>query len=156
MGTFGINLNTTGMGLGTGIDVQGTVSQLVQAARAPEQAMTQEQQLLTAQSSALNNLNSLLSTLQTAVNALEDPAGQLTAREALSRAVWDRSNEVQRATLLEIFGFPQAPEGATGEAGRFSALTSRAACRTGCSGASACCGFALRCVPEASKSEAAC
>jgi len=40
--SFGVNLNTTGLGLGAGIDVQATVAQLVQAARAPEQAMTQQ------------------------------------------------------------------------------------------------------------------
>ena len=84
MGGFGINLNTTGLGLGSGIDVQATVNQLVQAAEAPEQAMTQEQQLFTSQASALNNLNSLLSSLQTAVEALQGPDGQLNAEATTS------------------------------------------------------------------------
>jgi flagellar hook-associated protein 2 len=84
VGSFGINLNTTGLGLGSGIDVQATVNQLVQAAEAPEQAMTEEQQLFTSQASALNNLNSLLSSLQTAVEALQGPDGQLNAEATTS------------------------------------------------------------------------
>jgi flagellar hook-associated protein 2 len=84
MGGFGVSLNTTGLGLGSGIDVQATVSQLVQAAEAPEQAMVQEQQLFTSQASALNNLNSLLSSLQTAVEALQGPDGQLNAEATTS------------------------------------------------------------------------
>ena len=84
MGGFGVNLNTTGLGLGSGIDVQATVNQLVQAAEAPEQAMKQEQQLFTSQASALNNLNSLLNALQTAVTALQGPDGQLNAAAATS------------------------------------------------------------------------
>jgi len=84
VGGFGVNLNTTGLGLGSGIDVQATVNQLVQAAEAPEQAMKQEQQLFTSQASALNNLNSLLNALQTAVTALQGPDGQLNAAAATS------------------------------------------------------------------------
>jgi len=37
-------------------------------------------------------------------------AGQLTPQAALARAGWDRSNEVQRSILLEIFGLPKPPE----------------------------------------------
>ncbi len=37
-------------------------------------------------------------------------SGELTAPEALARAGWDRSNEVQRSLLLDIFGIPQLPE----------------------------------------------
>ncbi len=37
-------------------------------------------------------------------------AGELTAPEALARAGWDRSNEVQRSLLLDIFGLPKPPE----------------------------------------------
>jgi flagellar hook-associated protein 2 len=84
VGSFGINLDTTGLGLGSGIDVQATVSELVQAAEAPEQAMTEEQQLLTSQASAINNLNSLLSSLQTAVEALQGPDGALNAEDTTS------------------------------------------------------------------------
>ena len=37
-------------------------------------------------------------------------AGELTPKAALERAGWDRSNEVQRSILLEIFGLPKPPE----------------------------------------------
>ena len=37
-------------------------------------------------------------------------AGELTGKAALARAGWDRSNEVQRSILLEIFGLPKPPE----------------------------------------------
>ena len=37
-------------------------------------------------------------------------AGELTAKAALARAGWDRSNEAQRSILLEIFGLPKPPE----------------------------------------------
>jgi len=35
--------------------------------------------------------------------------GELTGKAALARAGWDRSNEAQRSTLLEIFGLPKPP-----------------------------------------------
>ena len=84
MGTFGINLNTTGFGLGTGINVQATVATIIQADEAPEQPMLDEQAFLQSQSSAITNISSLLTTLQTAVQALQDPQGQLTAQVANS------------------------------------------------------------------------
>lgn len=37
-------------------------------------------------------------------------SGQVTATEALARAGWNRSNQVERATLLDIFGLPKPPE----------------------------------------------
>jgi hypothetical protein len=37
-------------------------------------------------------------------------AGELAPEAALARAGWDRSNEVQRSILLEIFGLPKLPE----------------------------------------------
>jgi hypothetical protein len=37
-------------------------------------------------------------------------SGELTEQEALSRAGWDRSNQVQRSVLLDIFGIPKPPE----------------------------------------------
>jgi hypothetical protein len=37
-------------------------------------------------------------------------AGELTVEAALARAGWDRSNEVQRSILLEIFGLPKPLE----------------------------------------------
>lgn len=83
-GIFGVNLNTTGLGLGAGIDVQSTVASLIAAARAPEQALTDEQTLFQSQTSAITNLNTLLTTLQNAANALQDSSGQLTDRVASS------------------------------------------------------------------------
>jgi flagellar hook-associated protein 2 len=83
-GGFGVNLNTAGTGLGTGIDVQSTVQQLVQALRAPEQPLLQQQSLFTSQASALNNITGLLNSLQEAVQSLQDPAGPLAARLATS------------------------------------------------------------------------
>jgi hypothetical protein len=41
-------------------------------------------------------------------------AGELTAEAALARAGWDRSNEVQRSILLEIFGLHKPPEATSG------------------------------------------
>ena len=37
-------------------------------------------------------------------------AGELTGKAALARAGWDRSNEVQRSIMLEIFGLPKPSE----------------------------------------------
>ena len=48
-------------------------------------------------------------------------SGELTAPEALARAGWDRSNEVQRSLLLDIFGLPKPPEAACAEASAASA-----------------------------------
>jgi len=84
MGTFGINLNTSGFGLGTGINVQSTVATIIQADEQPEQPMLTEQTFLQSQSSANSNISSLLTTLQTAVQALQDPQGQLADQVANS------------------------------------------------------------------------
>ena len=48
-------------------------------------------------------------------------SGELTAPEALARAGWDRSNEVQRSLLLDIFGLPKPPEAASADASAASA-----------------------------------
>ena len=48
-------------------------------------------------------------------------AGELTAPEALTRAGWDRSNEVQRSLLLDIFGIPKPPGTASADAPAASA-----------------------------------
>ena len=45
-------------------------------------------------------------------------SGELTAPEALARAGWDRSNEVQRSLLLDIFGLPKPPGMASADAPR--------------------------------------
>jgi flagellar hook-associated protein 2 len=84
VGIFGINLNTAGLGLGSGLNVQQTVSQLVAAAQQSEVPLLQEQQLYTSQTSALNNINTLLGNLQTAISALQDPLGALSAETATS------------------------------------------------------------------------
>jgi len=84
MGTFGINLNTTGLGLGQGIDVESTVNTLIQALEQPEQPMLAEQTFLQSQSSAISNIGSLLNNLQTTVEALSDPDGVLTNQVASS------------------------------------------------------------------------
>ncbi|HTV53603.1 MAG TPA: flagellar filament capping protein FliD [Terriglobia bacterium] len=87
MGTtssFGLDLNTTGLGLNQGIDVQQTVQALEKAAEAPEQQMESQETYYSDQASAATNINNLLSDLQTAVQTLEDPAGGLDATSATS------------------------------------------------------------------------
>jgi flagellar hook-associated protein 2 len=79
MGTFGVNLNTAGLGLGTGINVAAFVQQLTQAASVPLQQMQAEQATYTAQQNAISNINSLLSTLQNATLTLQDPLGPMAA-----------------------------------------------------------------------------
>ncbi len=81
---FGLNLNTTGLGLNQGLNVQQTVAALVAAAQAPEQPLLDEQSFYSSQQSALNNINDLLDSLQTAVQALQDPLGGLAATTAAS------------------------------------------------------------------------
>jgi flagellar hook-associated protein 2 len=87
MGTsssFGLNLNTTGLGLNQGIDVQQTVQALETAAEAPEKQMETEETYYSNQASAATNINNLLGDLQTAVQAIEDPDGGLDATSATS------------------------------------------------------------------------
>lgn len=92
---FGLNLNTTGLGLNQGLDVQQTVSALVSAAQAAEQPLLDEQTFYTSQQSALNNINDLLNNLQTAMQALQDPLGGLAATTATSS-----DNNVLTATTV--------------------------------------------------------
>jgi flagellar hook-associated protein 2 len=70
-------LNTASLFSGQGIDVTSVVSQLVSAARAPEQAWQNQQQTLQVQESSINQLNTELSALQSAIQSLKDPAGAL-------------------------------------------------------------------------------
>lgn len=81
---FGLNLDTTGLGLNQGLNVQQTVQALVQAAEAPEQPLKQEQAFYQSQESAITNINTLLGNLQTSVQALQDPLGALAATVATS------------------------------------------------------------------------
>ncbi len=81
---FGISLSSTGLNLGTGINVQSTVATIIQADSVPLTAMQNQQSTYSSQTSAINNINNLLYTLQNSVFTLEDPLGQLTARAATS------------------------------------------------------------------------
>jgi flagellar hook-associated protein 2 len=65
---------------GSGIDVQGTVDQLMVVERQPETQMKTEQATLSAQASAIGTINNALSTLQSSVQVLSDFSGQLGAR----------------------------------------------------------------------------
>src|ERR1043166_3745880 len=91
MGSSGITLNlnaggssTTATGIGQGIDVNSVVSQLITAARAPEQVWIGQQSTLASQAAALTAINSNLSNFADAVNALKDPLGALSAKTAVS------------------------------------------------------------------------
>jgi flagellar hook-associated protein 2 len=77
-------LSSSGLGLGQGIDVSGTVSQIIAGLRAPEQVWQTQQKMLEGQVSALTQLNTEVSALGTAVNSLSDPAGAMTARTVSS------------------------------------------------------------------------
>ncbi|MGH9398499.1 MAG: flagellar filament capping protein FliD [Terriglobia bacterium] len=81
---FGLNINTTGLGLNQGLNVQQTVAALVTAAEQPEQVLKNQEQFFTTQQSTINNINTLLGNLQTAVQALQDPLGGLSATAATS------------------------------------------------------------------------
>lgn len=76
---FGLNLDTTGLGLNQGLDVQSTVNALVAAAKATEQPLIDEQNTYSSQQSAINNINNLTNSLETTVQALQDPLGGLAA-----------------------------------------------------------------------------
>jgi len=69
---------------GSGLDVQSTVDQLMQAAEAPEQLMQQQQNTLDQQASAFNDLSSKLSDLDSKLTTLGDFTGALNARSASS------------------------------------------------------------------------
>ena len=88
MGTVGSTLGSTiansaltssssSSSSGNGIDVTGTVNQILAADRAPEQIWMTEQATFSAQVSALQGINSDLQDLQTQVNALNDFQGAL-------------------------------------------------------------------------------
>lgn len=81
---YGLNINTTGLGLNQGLNVQQTVAALVAAAEAPLQPLENQVTLYKSQESAVNNINTLLGNLQTAVLALQDPLGGLSATTATS------------------------------------------------------------------------
>ena len=82
--TSSVNLNLSGLGLGTGINVQQFVQSLVQTAEAPEQQMKAEQTTYTNQLSAISNINNLLSNVQNDIQNLQDPLGPLGSTVANS------------------------------------------------------------------------
>jgi flagellar hook-associated protein 2 len=65
---------------GSGIDVQGTVDQLMVVERQPETQMKAEQTTLSAQASAIGTINNALSSLKSSVQVLTNFAGQLGAK----------------------------------------------------------------------------
>src|ERR1051325_8099385 len=71
-------------GSGSGIDVQGTVDQLMAVERQPETAMKNQQTKLNSQASAIGIINNALATLQTKIQTLTDFTSQLSARIATS------------------------------------------------------------------------
>ncbi len=90
MGSSGISFNlspnnsTSTSGLGQGIDVNSVVSQLIGAARAPEQVWVGQRSTLASQAAALTAINANLSSFADTVRALKDPLGALTAKAAVS------------------------------------------------------------------------
>lgn len=81
---FGLNINTTGLGLNQGLNVQQTVAALVAAAEQPLTQLQSEETNYKNQQSAAQNVNTLLGNLQTAILALQDPAGGLSETAATS------------------------------------------------------------------------
>ena len=69
---------------GTGIDVSGAVSQILQTEAIPQQQWQAQQATLQGQTSAINTLEGLVSTLQTSLQGLGDPAGTASSMSATS------------------------------------------------------------------------
>src|SRR5262245_60944422 len=69
---------------GSGIDVQGTVDQLMAVERQPETAMKNQQTKLNSQASAIGIINNALATLQSKIQTLTDFTSHLGARIATS------------------------------------------------------------------------
>jgi flagellar hook-associated protein 2 len=70
--------------VGTGINVQNVVAQIIASDSAPLTDMQNQETLFSNQTSALQNISSLLGTLQTSVQALTDIDGGLSAQVATS------------------------------------------------------------------------
>lgn len=94
----------TGSNSGSGIDVQGTVDQLIYAEQAPERLLQQQQQQLDTQAAALTDINAKLSTLEDTVVALRDFSGVTNARLATSSqpAVLTASADASAATGTHV------------------------------------------------------
>ena len=69
------NLGTSSLSSGSGIDVDTIVSNMVNAARAPERVWQNQQLKLQSQQAALNELSADLSALDSSVSKLTDPLG---------------------------------------------------------------------------------
>lgn len=80
MGSFGID----GLGLGSGIDVQGTVSQILLLEAAPIRLMQQQQGRLDAQAAALTVINRKLNTLSSRIDSLADLSGTFNSKSVTS------------------------------------------------------------------------
>lgn len=70
--------------VGTGINVQAVVAEIIAADSAPMTQMQQEQSTFSSQTSALQNISSLMATLQTSIQSLSDVDSPLTAQVATS------------------------------------------------------------------------
>ncbi len=89
MSTSGVNLNSLGLNSGTattgsGIDVTSVVAQILDAERAPERLLQQQQATLATQANTLTSINTSLNALRDSVNALKDLAGALDGMVAIS------------------------------------------------------------------------
>ncbi|HWP85367.1 MAG TPA: flagellar filament capping protein FliD [Terriglobia bacterium] len=81
MGTVGSTLSSLA---GSGIDVLGTVNQLIALESAPIRLLQSQQQKLSAQTSALHELNKLLLDLKAKADALKDLSGKFNTQIAAS------------------------------------------------------------------------
>jgi len=82
--SIGSTATLSGYSAGTGIDVQGTVDQILYAERATERQWQAQQQTLADQRSALQDLQGKLASFEDSVNALKDFTGALGAVKASS------------------------------------------------------------------------
>ena len=98
-------------GLGSGIDVNSLVSQLMAVEQKPMDALTRKQSAVQADISAYGQVRSVLASLQTAVQALSDPATQkaVTATSSDASALVSASAGTEAGThALEITRLAQA------------------------------------------------
>lgn len=78
------NIGASSLSSGSGIDVDAIVSNMVEAARAPERTLATQQLKLQAQQAALNEIAADLTTLDSSVNELNDPLGPFSTLSATS------------------------------------------------------------------------
>ena len=79
-----LQLNIGSLTSGSGIDVQGTVDQLMSLQRAPLTQMQRQQTNLASETSALTDIQRKLQSLESVVQSLGDYTGSLGARSAMS------------------------------------------------------------------------